>query len=65
MKTKDKKTIITLLEPFNRPTAVPDHVKYGGGGIRTLGTGLAHTRFPSVLLRPLGHSSERTTNSLF
>ena len=33
---------------------------YGGGGIRTLGTGLAHTRFPSVLLRPLGHSSENT-----
>ena len=29
----------------------------GGGGIRTHGTGLAHTRFPSVLLRPLGHSS--------
>ena len=30
----------------------------GGGGIRTLGTLVTHTRFPSVLLRPLGHSSK-------
>ena len=29
----------------------------GGGGIRTLDTGLPYTRFPGVLLRPLGHPS--------
>ena len=33
--------------------------KDGGGGIRTHGTFKAHTRFPSVLLQPLGHSSRR------
>ncbi len=34
----------------------------GEGGIRTPGAGLAHTRFPSVHLKPLGHPSikERT-----
>ena len=33
-------------------------LKLGGeGGIRTLGTGLPHTRFPVVHLRPLGHLS--------
>ena len=29
----------------------------GGGGIRTHDTFVTYTRFPSVLLRPLGHSS--------
>ncbi len=29
----------------------------GERGIRTLGTSLTHTRFPIVLLRPLGHLS--------
>ncbi len=29
----------------------------GEGGIRTLGTGIPHTRFPSVHLQPLGHLS--------
>ena len=29
----------------------------GEGGIRTLDARLAHTRFPGVLLRPLGHLS--------
>src|SRR5690625_52272 len=29
----------------------------GGGGIRTLDAGNPHTRFPGVLLRPLGHLS--------
>ena len=29
----------------------------GGGGIRTHGTLLTYTRFPSVLLKPLGHPS--------
>ncbi len=34
---------------------------YGGeGGIRTLGTLLAYTHFPGVLLRPLGHLSSDT-----
>ena len=31
--------------------------KFGGGGIRTHDTLITYTRFPSVLLRPLGHSS--------
>ena len=31
--------------------------KFGRGGIRTHGTRLTYTRFPSVLLKPLGHSS--------
>ena len=33
---------------------------YGGGerGIRTLDTLLTYTRFPSVLLKPLGHLSD-------
>ena len=30
---------------------------YGWGGIRTHGTLLTYTRFPSVLLKPLGHPS--------
>ena len=30
----------------------------GEGGIRTLGTGNRHTRFPGVPLKPLGHLSE-------
>ena len=31
----------------------------GEGGIRTPGAGLAHTRFPSVHLKPLGHLSRK------
>ena len=33
------------------------HARGGEGEIRTLGTGLAYTRFPVVLLQPLGHLS--------
>src|SRR3569833_1803414 len=33
----------------------------GDGGIRTLGTLLAYTHFPGVLLRPLGHLSRDAT----
>ncbi len=32
-------------------------VESGEGGIRTLGTGEPHTRFPVVHLQPLGHLS--------
>jgi hypothetical protein len=32
----------------------------GEGGIRTRDTGLPYTRFPGVLLRPLGHLSKST-----
>ena len=37
------------------------HRKCSGGerGIRTLGTLLEHTRFPSVRLKPLGHLSTK------
>lgn len=31
----------------------------GGSGIRTHGTRLTYTRFPSVLLKPLGHPSTK------
>ncbi len=37
----------------------------GEGGIRTLGTGLPHTRFPGVLLRPLGHLSKTNCSPSF
>ncbi len=50
-------------QPFEPTTRAKSLARFllaalGGGGIRTHGTGLAHTRFPSVLLRPLGHSSK-------
>lgn len=62
---RDEKAIITLREPFNRLIAVSDHLKCGRGGIRTHGTGLAYTRFPSVLLKPLGHPSKRSTRAAY
>ena len=34
----------------------------GEGGIRTLGKLLTHTRFPGVLLKPLGHLSRHLAN---
>ena len=36
----------------------------GEGGIRTRDTGLPYTRFPGVLLRPLGHLSKSTDTIL-
>jgi hypothetical protein len=39
---------------------VDRHLENGGeGGIRTPGELLAHTRFPSEFLKPLGHLSTR------
>ncbi len=39
-------------------TKIAAQIHNGGeGGIRTPGTGLAYTRFPSVHLKPLGHLS--------
>ena len=39
-------------------------MNFGRGGIRTLDTRLTYTRFPSVLLKPLGHSSVSENKSL-
>src|SRR5512133_2831551 len=42
-----------------------DTINYGGErGIRTLGTLLTYTRFPGVLLQPLGHLSTKV-NSMY
>jgi hypothetical protein len=37
----------------------------GEGGIRTHGTVIPHTRFPSVLLKPLGHLSLMASSLLW
>ncbi len=48
----------TRPRPRPCPAFEPGYTKTGGErGIRTLGTGLPYTRFPGVLLRPLGHLS--------
>src|SRR5690349_4428923 len=48
-------------EPYRSNDCDLDLSTYCGGerGIRTLGT-FRYTRFPIVLLRPLGHLSQRT-----
>ena len=49
----------------DRQGRYPDFEFYGGErGIRTLGTLLTYTRFPGVLLQPLGHLSVKRKYSI-
>lgn len=61
LEMKDKKAVITLREPFGKLVAVSDHSMCWRGWDSNPRYALAHTRFPSVLLKPLGHLSRRTT----
>ena len=56
--TREQTDLLPLLHKIKKPPTRGHFLFYGGGGIRTHDTGLAYTRFPSVLLRPLGHSSK-------
>jgi hypothetical protein len=51
--------LIHQYQPITAEVSIsgPSAVIGGEGGIRTLGTLLAYTRFPGELLRPLGHLS--------
>lgn len=57
LEMKDKKAILTLREPFDKLVAVSDHPKCRRRWDSNPRYGFPHTRFPSVLLKPLGHSS--------
>ncbi len=54
----NEKTLeIALQSRVEVPYELYESVFSGESGIRTHGTLLGHTRFPSVLLKPLGHLS--------
>ena len=50
--------------PFGPSYHLSPSLHFGGGGIRTHETFITFTRFPSVLHRPLGHSSKRVKEYL-
>src|SRR5690606_19189493 len=56
--------LLLCLPPVSRNRALSVQRRFGGeGGIRTHGTGLPYTCFPSKRLRPLGHLSEGAQRS--
>ena len=57
LEMRDKKAIITLREPFDKLVAVSDRPMYRRRWDSNPRYVFTHTRFPSVLHRPLGHSS--------
>ena len=57
LEMRDEKAIITLREPFDRLVAVSDHSMYRRRWDSNPRYALTYTRFPSVLLKPLGHPS--------
>lgn len=64
LEMRDKKAIITLREPFDKLVAVSDHPMCRKRWDSNPRYAFTYTRFPSVLLKPLGHSSSTVTGKL-
>ena len=55
------RTLVSWLDSADQQSPIRGNYRGGEGGIRTRETTMPPTRFPTVLLRPLGHLSGPTT----